>query len=579
MARIKHAVRTERLIRLLKLGPSIPKHHNIDPWDVTLTKEEREAMASWPTHAPKLRALLIDELVEYSKCTPYHAEAAHARRILCDDELWAPARTTTNVPKSRVPMRVATDLVASDILAETSEQPLAWGLLNLKPEPDKEPPRNRVISDMLWTNWGLPDTFIVNFSTMQQLEALFARNAWARAFDYTGWFYSLTVGERVQLFLAVRIGNRTFVHTRAPMGHKWIVFVAHTFAKVLAWTPHIEHDVIIDNVLYASNNKELLQTEGDAFLARSDKFCATVGEKTEPTTHVTYRGIDAHMGTSIGVKPKWAAKCVKRITVVLDETPNAAQMYSLGGMFAWLRGILQSTTLDDYWLWRTIAKAAGLDQRVRIHLDANTREALMAIRDLMTGPDLPRRDISAQQARAPALLVTDAMQNKPLGRWGAIVVTNTIRTYGGLFPIPFANASSIADLETATVLLALELDNGLHGRDIHLYTDNMVTWRVLQKKRSSAWRLHTLSKKIHLKVRALDATLAVTWIPSAENPADGTSRGKVATDSDSALLRRLGQKTGMVTEGKALPSHFTVIDVAICNEIINLCLHREKQRC
>ena len=531
-------------------------------------------MAAWPPHAPGNPEVDLDYVLELSKETPFRRECELAVSILNDDVHWKPAKTDIPVPKSRFKKAHMAVMCARRIMTEFLGDPLAWGLMTTVPEPTKVPPRQRVISDMIWTNASLPDTQEVRLTTQLELDEIIASCLWGCTFDYSGWFCCLAVGRRVQPYLVVRVGNKLYTHLRGPMGQKFMVFVAHTVTRVLAHTTKVRYDVITDNVLYASKDLELLRSERAAFLARSARARCTMSEQTEPSTTVTYRGNVMNFGRSVSVKRQWADKCVRRIRFVLDNVPTAAQIYSLGGMFAWLRGVIGSAQLDDYFWWRAVARSANVDPNKRLPLNDNVRKALLAIVELLSADILPERDLSVVHRRR-ALLVTDASQAKPLGRWGAIIVTTRLFSLAGLFSVAFATAASIADLETAAIWLAL-CECPLRDSDIYAFTDNQITSLVLKKRRSSAWRLHALARSIHSTVSALGSSISVTWIPSAENPSDGISRGRALTDHDIVMLEILVRKSGMVLEGIALHKTTSVVSVEQCEQHLSSALFKSK---
>ena len=246
-------------------------------------------------------------------------------------------------------------------------------------------------------------------------------------------------------------------------------------------------------------------------------------------------------------------------------------------MFAWLRGVIGSAVLDDYFWWRAVARSANTEPHRRIPLDTNVRNALLAIVELLSADVLPARDVTRIQRRR-ALLVTDASLAKPMGRWGAIIVTTKLVSFAGLFPVAFATVASIADLETAAIWLAL-CECPIRDSDIQAYTDNQITSLVLKKRRSSAWRLHSFARSILKTVSALGSSLKVTWIPSAENPSDGISRGRHLTDHDITLLEILLRKSGMVSEGIALHKGTSVVTVTQCEIHLSLAIVRNNNQC
>ena len=547
------------------------KIYRHDPWPAEATGYKAKETAAWRVHAPMLKALDVEAVIAYAKDKvppDLYERALLAQRILSDETLWKPSFTTMEVPKSRVHRRVAQAMVSNGILVEMETgnafinnslqidnkecpQPKAWGLLSTKPEPHKDPPRLRVISDMLWSNWALDDMVKTSFSSQAQLDAKL-RARYGATFDFTGWYYALPVREAVGEYLAVRVGNKIYRHARAPMGHKWMVFAAHTLTQVIAWTPHLQHDVIIDNVMYSAEDERLLRRECDAFVSRAALFNATIGEATGPSRSITYRGMVAHMGETVTVKRTWAEKCTRRIDYVLTRKATAAQIYSIGGMLAWLRGIVPIEGLEDYHLWKDIARAANSSPDRRMTLHAAPLQALKTIQTILEAKELPTRKLS-EPPRPRAIMITDASLARPLGRWGAIVVTTRIRAMAGLFPIPLFRVASIADLEMAAVLLALSLVP-LNNRNIVLLIDNQSACRVLEKRRSCAWRLHMFGKAIHARVSSLGSSLQARWLPSAKNPADGISRGKAITQADLAQALSLAHEFGVVPEGIGLNS-------------------------
>ena len=532
-------------------------------------------MAKARAHAPNQPALDLERILEMAKRTPYYEECLEAIDLLTNPARWSYAETTTSesIPPSRVRKDFVDDMVKSDIITEFNGTPLAWGLLTAKAEPGKAPPRWRMISDMLWSNATLDESRKVILSTMEELFAMGARNKFGATFDFQGWFYSLPVGEWVQPYTCFLHNGKIYAHKRGPMGHKWFVFIAHTLTKVIAWDPTVEIDVIIDNVFYASNDEAVLNKARAGFITRSENVLATLGEATPPSPTVTYRGLVITMGKSVTVKTSWLDKLRRRIDICCaPDQPTAAMLFSLGGMISWLRGILGHQLLDNYWMWRTIAKAATCDQWKRIELTEHSRNALKAISQWST--TAPEKDIRTR-TRPKTLIVTDASLAKPLGRWGAMTVTSTLRCFGGLFPIPLCKVASIADLETAAILLTLYASPGLRNSDIHAVTDNQVTDLVLRKRRCSAWRLHSFCKAIHANVSALGSNLTTSWIPSAANPTDGISRGHEVTEQDVAQLQTLTRKFGMEWEGISYTNrNILIMEVSECNDVLLKCLSK-----
>jgi len=569
--------RWRRIEKLLKWARSIPSgRYRRDPWETTVSEEVKKERKRWPLHAPALPEVNLEYVMEVARTTPYEKELREAIALLRDPRRWEGAQTDTAMPASRITRAHAETLERRGIVREFLGTTLAWGLLSTKAEPEKVPPRHRAISDMLWSNATLDEAAKVKLSTTDELLSMMKGNKYGATFDFTGWYYSLPVGEEVQPYLCFRVGKKVYTHVRAPMGHKWMVMVAHTITKVLAHTTVVRYDVIIDNVMYAGNDKTVLVEERRKFLERCERARATVGEATEVGSGVTYRGMKVEMGVSVTVKGKWAEKLKARIGNVLLGNATAAKIHSIGGMLAWLRGVLPHETLDDYWLWRLIAVGSHLEGEADIELQPRAREALQSVSDwIIRDGKTPLRTLAEPYTRARALVITDAAQAVPLARWGGMIVTDRITSWTGLFPIPFAKATSIADLEAAAILLTLEMAPAIKGWKILALTDNQVTHLVMGKRRCSAWRLHNITRQIHRTVSAAGGHIETAWIPTKENPADNLSRGRGVSDEDLAQLMALRRKFGMVREGLRTSKGYNIVSVETCNSIIHSFLHRK----
>jgi hypothetical protein len=158
--------------------------------------------------------------------------------------------------------------------------------------------------------------------------------------------------------------------------------VAHTFTKVLSYDPTVECDVIIDNVLYASHDPTKVITAANRFRERCELVGATLGACDGPSHSTTYRGLvlDAAAKT-VAAKPTWLAKLGSRLDTILTNPPTAAQLWSIGGMMAWLRGIYSAGPFDDYWAWRAIARAARNKPSTAVTLTEEMQRAFRELRE------------------------------------------------------------------------------------------------------------------------------------------------------------------------------------------------------
>jgi hypothetical protein len=406
---------------------------------------------------------------------------------------------------------------------------------------------------MLWSNATLNEAKKVSFKPYEWLRESCATASAACTADFVGWYFQLPVGERVQPYLAVRTSQGCFAHARGPMGHKWMVFVAQTLTKVLAWDPFVQHDVMIDNVMYLGD-VAMVERAREGFIRR----CESIGQPpwcrkvSEVVTEVEHRGLVWNVTTkSAKLKESWRNKAIDR-TRRLIEQPTAGRLWSLGGMMAWARRFCPD--VEGYGLWKAIAAASRGRPERQVELSVEVRRDIAEwMRWVSTDPEIHLHPQEAEWDKV--LIVTDASLTRPLGRWGAIIVTDHVTTYTGLFPIAWCKVVSIADLETAAAVLACRLYFGarpLSNKNITLLTDNQTTQKVIAKKRSRSWRLHQLQKILRELVNTHNSFISCVWIPTANNPADGLSRGKNYTDEDHTKVKRFCAEIGMELEERNL---------------------------
>jgi hypothetical protein len=507
-------------------------------------------------HAPKMPAIDIHCLLDLAKSTPYYRDAALAVNMLTDPTLWEPAKTDVTTPPSHVARRVVQALVDAAVLVPSSGRPLSWGLLSTVPEERKQ--RLRPISDTLFSNHMLPDAPTTEFGTLESLLGMCARGAYAATVDFRGWYYQIPIAPAVRPFMSVSVAGEIFEHARAPMGHKWMVFVANTFTKVLAYVDSkVETDVIIDNVLFTGSRADV-QRAVAMFRMRCGIVGATIGDEAQGIA-VDHRGVTLDfLAKTVKLKTDWVLKFVARATSTLQHEPTADQLYSLGGMLAWARSVLGAQVPDDYALWRHIAKAARMcaDDRPCVKLPwppAARRELDGVLAWISHNPERQARAVYAIES----LVVTDAALSPAKASWGGILVTDTVRLWTGTFAGP---QRSIVECEMAAVLLTLERAERFLCSDVVVVSDNTAVVHVIGRGRSSSKCLHNMVKSLHSFFFRCGRSFVCMWVRSEHNPADGISRGKPFTDGDMHLLHSLSEEIGRSLEGDARHLHYNKIN-------------------
>lgn len=534
--------RWERIDHILTGRRSAHKASFGDPWETT-----KHNTSDWPLHAPHLDQIDLERLSEITRTGPYATDVDLAIRMLHDPTIWEPAGTLweKELPKSRISKSQAAELVAAGILTPFKGKAKAWGILSTKLEPQKQ--RLRPISDMLWSNATLPEARDVKFSTIEQQTQRLLQHTHTATTDFKGWYFQIPVGPLVQPYLCVNVGGDILAHTRGPMGHKWFVFIAHTFTRALAHTNQCQYDVIIDNVEFAGS-EENVRTALHAFKQRCAYVGATLSEDSGVKTTSTFRGVEKdYEAKTLRLKETWAQKLNLRLKVIEDASPTTAQLWSLGGMMAWARTVTQDPVFDNYATWRVIAKTSTHHPKARHRLETDAQKGILEIRRWLDRN--PPRKVKSSTMQTTTLVITDGALTRPVGRWAGLIATSSLRALGGLYPTPLTQKHNIADIEMAAILLTIVLGN-IHNSEVQILCDNQPVVNIITKGRSSAPRLHQQVLRLRRESKSRNLSMSATYIPSGNNPADNLSRGREFTENDRQLVQGFMIKNGMASERK-----------------------------
>ena len=160
-----------------------------------------------------------------------------------------------------------------------------------------------------------------------------------------------------------------------------------------------------------------------------------------------------------------------------------------------------------------------------------------------------RREFFVQLALLPLLR---ARLSRPVGSRGRVYFTDASSIGGAVVsrPVSLPHVTCVAvdtsrvwkypahinELEFRSVLEMLGLAEKGHTHQLRV--DSQVVLGILRKGRSSSWSLNKLSRKAAGLQLARGVGVNVVYVPSAENPADGPSRGEGGT---AALQRYLDE--------------------------------------
>ncbi len=521
-----------------------------DPW----TRDAPNVQAqSWPAHAPAVNSFDLDKLLSIA---PEDPNVALAARFLRDPSLHVARPDTARCPVSRIREATANTLEARGFACPVAKDDvLSWGIASEVPQAAKQ--RQRVVHDMLPGNALDVDAPEVALRALEPLRTLASRSTWMATFDFRCWYYQLRTGDAVSYSMCFRLARRWLRFLVGPMGHKNMVFVAHTITAFLAkealrrcgtHTNDVTEDVIIDNVAFFSHDLATLTQVCDAFIALCAETSATIGDYTPPATHGIHRGMVFDLAAgSVSLKPSWMAEFRARVGSAHAPVPFQA-LESLAGSVAWIFAVLtESAHPLPFYLFREVARYCGRPMT----LVAVWRCALDELDALVASIEAcPASPLAPTRLSGTFHLITDACKSGPFSGWGAIaVIGGRIFTTSAVFP---TNTSAhIGELEMRAVALGTHFALALNSQGAHnmqILCDNKTCCHVLKKGRSSSRPLHTIARHILQLARSSALRIDVTWIPSQMNPADGLSRGRNFTARDVDLARSLVSMDWVVSE-------------------------------
>lgn len=552
-----------RLARIfgLKLGPS---GFSGDPWAADL----HENHDSWPLHLFDARFSQIATQVIVSAAEKHFgfadamsSDMRLAAAWLVDERFHVvhqadihsitaafgiPPGSTPHVKKSRFSLEQLRRMeehaiVAIDVQDDSHRPTSVFGFLS--PEPQKSPPRNRVIFDTLYANsFSLP-LAKTQFRSLPELLAFFKSHRWFVCFDFRAFYYQFALSPEVSRHYIGRIsGSHSFRLLRPAMGHKNTVFVAQVVSSALARlakldTQSVQSDVIIDNVCFAGNDLEEMYRVVARFRSMCSEANVVVGEETEISQVVTHRGVtyDSRSGL-LRVKNSWRDKFLQRLEHLVRR-PTFDRLRSILGMLAYLRIYFhpRAETVgprlpSTFFLWKTCSRWLAAGTKRRLAFAPCVIHQLIALKEFLESDPAVNLVASDHLACEDEFLVTDAARDSIFAGWGAVLVRGArVSVAGGSFPL--ATPEPIAILEMRAVGLAISYwQYDLRRRYLQVLTDNTASLFALRKGYSPSWLMN--EELIHISeiLARQGLRIVVDFIPSKVNPADDPSRGVYTID-------------------------------------------------
>ena len=283
----------------------------------------------------------------------------------------------------------------------------------------------------------------------------------------------------------------------------------------------VQADVIIDNVLFFSDDRQSLAIVCNNFVHLCECVTVTIGDYQQPSQRQVHRGIEFNLcEKTLRLKEKWCDKILKR----LEIAQTIEQWRSIGGSLAWVLAAV-APQLSLFYFWKWLARQSRENDRKKVEPWPSVQKELALFQEFVK-ENTPQ---AICYSTAPHLLITDA-SGFPGAGWGAILVnllSGTIQCDAGLFEGTEARYH-INELEVMAIEKAI---HSFHrdlppGKCVNVLCDNEVAVACVNKGSSKAFFLNQKVTQLKKLTQQLGIDLLLQWLPSKENPADPLSRGK-----------------------------------------------------
>ncbi len=476
-----------------------------------------------------------------------HAETVpKALDYLRKESLFQCARIPVEaMPNSRMPMRFIKKMIGDLVVRQVLKSEIkSLGICFPGIEVSKK--RFRALLDTLGNNVLMEDAPKVSFSSLGFLKRLVFRYTFVITYDFKCYYFQFPLDQSIQGYFGFRTGNRYFVYTRAAMGCKVYVHTAQVVTEMLAEVGDrdVHSEVIIDNVMFTSDDVLQLQDMSKTFEQRCSLAQVTIGDKSAISTIAVHRGIVLDFQTKvIQIKPQWTTKFVERAVECGKQGATFAQWRSVAGMIGWATTVVEHSPGNLYNFLRFVARMAAAQKGVQpdtiYKMDASTsNEFFKFVRFIGSNPKV-RPSIFKTSDEDP-VMATDASHSSTYCGWGAVL----------FFPKSGRIKVACGTLDLRLHINILEVIAVGHGLtafqqwirntgSLKTFVDNTTAYICLCKGISRSFQLNTEVNKVRRIADSIGVKLMMRWIRSAEMPADGLSRGTGFQLGDLELLLSL----------------------------------------
>ncbi|KAF5214758.1 hypothetical protein ECC02_012608 [Trypanosoma cruzi] len=364
----------------------------------------------------------------------------------------------------------------------------------------------------------------------------------ASCLDLKASFFQVSLPRETRHLFRCRVEDGTLVElTRLPMGYKAspeilqiitsaIAGVTTVVHRLWAAPPLVRIDVWIDNIRISGSNSDFKLWEAQV-LRNADSCHASMGEERESgATHYTFLGVQFdHTHRAVSLSEKFVRSVC---AMPAFNSLTIAEMEVMASRFLYTAAILGTRLCDYYFFIKAVRRRLSALNRgiVQETSPANLPPSAVGLGERLRHIiENNRKRIINPTEKASAAIITDAS----LHGWGAVFLPDSgdVKIAGGKWKRrPFL----IMQAEARAVRLALSAFSAILPSTMDVWVDNTSLQGAANKGSSKSHAMTWELQRIYefLDSRGIQATFG--YVRSAENPADGISRGRVFTLQDLA---------------------------------------------
>lgn len=410
--------------------------------------------------------------------------------------------------------------------------------------PKKDSSARRMIIDLRRVNQYL-DVPKFKTTTFREAKQLVTTGCWMAKLDVKDAFWHLPVHPQDRQYLAFEWKGQTYRYNVAPFGLSVSpLLLAKTMRPLIGRvnSKGISCAIYVDDALLVAKSEQecreaveqiIREFEAAGFLVNREKSVLV------PTQQIVYLGVEIDSVTMTCKTP--AGKLNKtRMAIrklMLEPTWTVRAVASFLGLL---------NSLADS-LFQARVFTSGLQQWKNGRLERDWDTPLPPTQSALADLQWWSTNLETLNGRTLLPMKTDGMLTTDASDKG----WSAIWEQAGLDPVhssAYGHFSSnelprhIAEKEILAVMFGVQaFRSQLQHKVVHLRTDSMVVMRAVNKMGSNTQRIAKLMDELFVLLQMINLQLRATYIPSAQNPADGLSRQKPA-NSDWQLNPRIFQQ-------------------------------------